>query len=166
MAFPENVEKFCRGLNLYKQLMELNISGCQLSLAASRLVGNYIVFHGKVIKELNVSHCKIAQQGTRYMIDALNRNSTIRYFNFGHNDLSSTLLEYSIKLAAIITRHPNLMHVDLTACSLKREEVLFLGLALSMSKTMLSIHLTGNSLPYYDRIFLRSVIAARVGYRN
>jgi len=57
------------------------------------------------------------------------------------------------------------MHVDLTACSLKREEVLFLGLALSMSKTMLSLHLTGNTLPYYDRIFLRSVIAARVGYR-
>jgi hypothetical protein len=99
------------------------------------------------------------------MIDALNRNSTIRYFNFGYNAMDSTLFEYSIKMGAVITRHPNLMHVDLSCCGMKREEVLFLGLALSMSKTMLSLHLTGNTLPYYDRIFLRSVIAARVGYR-
>jgi len=60
-GFSENVEKYCRGLNLYKQVQELNLSGCQLSLAASRLVGNCIVFHAKFIKELNVSHCKIAQ---------------------------------------------------------------------------------------------------------
>jgi hypothetical protein len=48
---------------------------------------------------------------------------------------------------------------------LKREEMLFIGIALSMSKTMLSLHITGNNLPYYDRIFLRSLIAAKVQYR-
>lgn len=35
-------------------------------------------------------------------------------------------------------------------------------MAMSTSKTFLSLHLTGNELSYYDRIFLRSVIAARV----
>ena len=59
----------------------------------------------------------------------------------------------------------NLMHADLTCTTLCREEVLFIGLALSMSKTMLSLHLSGNTLSYYDRIFLRSLIAARVGFR-
>ena len=68
-------------------------------------------------------------------------------------------------MGAIITRHPNLMHADLTNVGLKREEVIFIGLALSSSKTMLSLHLTANELPYYDRVFLRSLIAARVGYR-
>jgi hypothetical protein len=68
-------------------------------------------------------------------------------------------------MGAIITRHPNLMHADLTNCGLRREEVLFLGLALTMSKTMLSMHISGNTLPYYDRIFLRSLMAARVSYK-
>ena len=95
----------------------------------------------------------------------MNRNTSIRYFNFGGNSLSSTIYEYSIKLGAIITRHPNLMHIDLTATQIKREEIIFIGLALSMSKTMLSLHMTGNMLPYYDRIFLRSLIAAKVGFR-
>jgi hypothetical protein len=73
--------------------------------------------------------------------------------------------EFSIKMGAMITRHPTLMHLNLTATNIQREEVLFIGLALSMSKTMLSLHLSGNELPYYDRIFLRTLIAARVGYR-
>ena len=76
--------------------------------------------------------------------------------------MTSSTYEFAIKLGAIITRHPNLMHIDITSTGLKREEVLFIGLALSMSKTMLSLHLSGNTLPYYDRIFLRSLIAARV----
>ena len=39
---------------------------------------------------------------------------------------------------------------------------MFIVLAMSTSKTFLSLHLTGNELPYYDRVFLRAVVAARV----
>ena len=56
------------------------------------------------------------------------------------------------------------MHLDVTGCALKREEVLFVGLALTMSKTMLGLHISGNELPYYDRIFLRTLMAANVEY--
>ena len=89
----------------------------------------------------------------------------MRYFNFSFNDMQSANFEFSIKMGAIITRHPNLMHCDLTNVGLKREEVIFIGLALSNSKTMLALHLTANDLPYYDRVFPRSLIAARVGFR-
>ena len=30
---------------------------------------------------------------------------------------------------------------------------------------MVSLHLSGQTMPYYERIFLRAVIAARVGYK-
>jgi hypothetical protein len=80
--------------------------------------------------------------------------------------MSSLVYEFSIKIGAVITRHPNLMHVDITKTGLKKEEVLFIGLALTMSKTMLSLHMSANDLPYYDRIFLRSLMAAKVGYGN
>jgi hypothetical protein len=164
-AFSENTDKLVGCLKYSKVLSELNLSGCQLSLKATRIIGNYIVFYGRTIRELNISHCRITNQGTRYIVDALNRNTSIRFFNFAGNNLASSLYEYSIKLGAIITRHPNMMHMDLTATQIKREEILFIGLSLSMSKTMLSVHLTGNALPYYDRIFLRSLIAAKVGFR-
>ena len=39
-------------------------------------------------------------------------------------------------------------------------------MALNWSDTILSLHLTGNKLPYYDRIFLRTILSARVSYKN
>jgi len=102
------------------------------------------------LRDVDIAHCRISYQGTRYIIDALNRNTYIRQFNFAFNDLTSSAYEFSIKLASIITRHPSLMHLDLSKTNLKREEVLFIGLSLSTSKTLLSVH--------------RSTIAARVGF--
>jgi len=58
-----------------------------------------------------------------------------------------------------------MMHIDITNTNLKKEEVIFVGISLSMSKTILALHLTALEITYYDRIFLRSLIAARVGYR-
>jgi hypothetical protein len=79
--------------------------------------------------------------------------------------MKSKTYEFSIKMGAIICRHPNMMHLDLTNVGFQSEEVVFIGLALSMSKTMLAIHLSGNHIPYYSRVMLRTLIAARVDYR-
>ena len=65
----------------------------------------------------------------------------------------------------MITRHPSLTHINIAYTNLKREEMMFIGLSLSTSKTMVSLHLSGNTLPYYERVFLRAVIAARVGFK-
>ena len=164
ISLPNNLESCIKTLEFNKHLTDLNLAGNPFGLKACGMLSTYMIFHGSNLRELNLSHCNTTMQGTRYIIDALNRNTSIRFFNFGFNDLSSSVYEFSIKLGAIMTRHPNLMHLDVTCTSLKREEVLFIGLALTMSKTMLSLHLTGNTLPYYDRIFMRSLMAARVGY--
>ena len=42
---------------------------------------------------------------------------------------------------------------------------MFIALALSTSKTLIAIHMTAGGLPYYERIFLRAVVAARVGFQ-
>lgn len=88
----------------------------------------------------------------------------MRYFNLALNDLKSSAYEYAIKLGSMICRHPNLTHVDLTRVGFKREEVIFLGMACRQSETLQSIHMTANEIPYYDRVFLRAVMAARVDY--
>lgn len=107
---------------------------------------------------------KLSTQGTRYILDGLNRNVGIRNFRFSQNDLSSSIYEFSIKIAKILTRHQSLMHLDLCGTGLKKEEVLFIGMALSTAKSCIALHLTGNNLDYYERIFMRTLVNAKVSY--
>ena len=62
----------------------------------------------------------------------------------------------------MLTRHPTILHADFSSCGWNREETMFVILAMSCSKSFLSLHISNNDMPYYDRIFLRSLIAARV----
>ena len=65
----------------------------------------------------------------------------------------------------MITRHPSLLHLNISNTNLIRAEVLFIGLSLSISKSMLSLHLTAGTLAYYERLFLKAVIHARTGWQ-
>lgn len=76
----------------------------------------------------------------------------------------SSMYEFSIMLAKIITRHRTIMHIDVSCTSLRKEEVLFIGMALKQSKACVSIHLSANNLSYYERMFLRTLVDARVSY--
>lgn len=163
ILYADHIEPLVRVLPSLKTLNVLNIAGCQLTQGSCRLLRDFMIACPS-LRTLDVSHCRINYQSTRYIIDALNRNTCIRTFNFSHNDLTSATFEFSIKVASIITRHSSLMHIDITNTNLKREEILFIGLSIPISKTLLSCHLTAQKLPYYERIFLRAAIAARVGF--
>jgi hypothetical protein len=165
LTHVDTTEAITRALHLQRGLCDLNVSNCAFSLTCCGAMARYIIFHGQHLREVNLSSCRIGHQGTRSIIQALNRNVSIRFFNFSNNDMGSSIYEYSIIFGSIIVRHPNLMHADVSGCGLKREEVVFLGLALTMSKTMLGLHISGNDLPYYDRIFLRALMAARVEWK-
>lgn len=78
--------------------------------------------------------------------------------------MSSSVYEFSINIARILTRHREIMHLDISGTGLKKEEVLFLGMAVSISKSCISLHLSANNLDYYERIFLRTLINAQVSY--
>ena len=163
ITFADHLEPLTRLLPNMRSLTSLNIGGCTMTQAYCRYLSEFIL-KCPVLHTLDLAHCRISYQGSRYVIDALNRNNSIRTFNFSHNDMTSATYEFSIKIASIITRHKSLMHLDITNTNLKREELLFIGLSLTMSKTLLSCHLTAQKLPYYERIYLRASIAARVGF--
>lgn len=78
--------------------------------------------------------------------------------------MSSSVYEFSIKIAKILTRHQEIMHINLSATGLKKEEVLFIGMAISISSSCISIHLSANNIDYYERIFLRTLVNAKVAY--
>ena len=164
VTFSDHLEPLARCTPSLRNLEALNVAGCGLSQKACATIAR-LVLSSRTLLELDVSHCKISFQGTRYIIDALNRNLCVRNFNFSHNDLQSETFEFSIKVASMITRHPSLAHLNIAHTNLKREEMVFIGLSLSTSKVLVSLHLSGATLPYYERVFLRSVIAARVGFK-
>ena len=163
MTNSDHSELIVRCLPLQRALNVINIAGVSLNLRACGVLSNLIIY-SMAIRELDISHCKMSWQSTRYIIDAMNRNLCVRYINFSYNDLSSECYEFAIKIASMVTRHPTLMHMNVSHTNLKREEVLFISIALSTSKTILSLHITAQDLPYYERIFLRAVIAARCGF--
>ena len=164
ILYADHIDPLVRVFPKMSSLALLNIAGCSLTQSSCREISKFMMTC-PTIRSLDVSHCRISYQGSRYFIEALNRNQSIRNFNFSHNDLTSSKFEFSILIAAIITRHPSLQHIDITNTNLKREEIMFVGLSLPISKTMLSVHLTAQKLPYYERIFLRAAIAARVGFQ-
>jgi len=41
------------------------------------------------------------------------------------------------------------MHLDITGTGLKTEEILFIGMAMSTSKSVIAVHMTANNLDYY-----------------
>mmetsp|Transcript_25236 Transcript_25236/g.39059 ORF Transcript_25236/g.39059 Transcript_25236/m.39059 type:complete len:87 (-) Transcript_25236:3207-3467(-) len=78
--------------------------------------------------------------------------------------MSSKIYEFSVKLAKILTRHQHLMHLDISGTGLRKEEVLFISMAVSSSKSCIALHLSANNLDYYERIFLRTLVNAKVAY--
>ena len=141
IVYTDHIEPLIRQLPRLKTLKLLNIAGCTMTHAMCRDLASFMQSCW-TLGVLDVSHCRINYQGSRYLIDALNRNTTIRNFNFSHNDLTSSTYEFSVKVASLITRHPSLQHLDISNTSLRREEVMFIGLSLPVSKTLLSVHLT------------------------
>jgi len=61
--------------DMYKlgNLHSLDFSNIPISIQAAKNIGHYMVF-SKKLRFLDVSGCKLAYQGTRYLVDGLNRN--------------------------------------------------------------------------------------------
>ena len=56
------------------------------------------------------------------------------------------------------------MHLDVSGTGMKKEEILFIGMAIKHATALVSIHLSANNLDYYERIFLRTLVGARTVY--
>lgn len=147
----------------WQNLQSLNLSDIPLSVNVCRSLSSLLILSHN-LKDLNLASCKISYQGTRYILDGLNRNESVSYFNFSFNDLQSSMYEFSIKLAKIVSRHVKIMHINVTCTGLKKEEVIFLGFALAPSKSLVAIHMSANDLDYYERVFIRTCINAKVLY--
>ena len=113
VAVPDHMDLITYKNQEYLKLKELNFSGCPLSAPSCKNIGQFLIYSG-VLEVLNISSCKLQLQQTRSIIDGLNRNNTLQYFNFSSNFMSSKTYEFSIKMAKILNRHRKLCHVDIS----------------------------------------------------
>jgi Ran GTPase-activating protein (RanGAP) involved in mRNA processing and transport len=90
-----------------------------ISAAGCKLIGQILVCQ-KAMRTLNLESCNINGQGTRNILDGLNRNCGLQNFNFAYNNMGSEVYEFSIKMAKILSRHLEIMHLDLSATGLKK----------------------------------------------
>ena len=88
ISFADHLEPLTRSLPSLNNLEVLSVAGCVLTQKACSTLAKLII-SSKTLLDLDVAHCNISFQGTRNIIDALNRNVRIRNFNFSHNDLQS-----------------------------------------------------------------------------
>ena len=47
--------------------------------------------------------------------------------------MASKYYEHSVKMASVLARHCTLMHADLSAVNITKEEVIFIGMSLPQS---------------------------------
>ena len=126
-------------------LSSLDLSNLTLSLTCCKNLGQFLIT-SNAIKVLDLQSCQPGQSGTRFIMDGLNRNTGLQYLNYSCNDLSSKIHEFAIKLANIVVKHNEMMHMDLSNTWLSREEVIFIGMALPMSVSLIGVHLSANGL--------------------
>lgn len=144
-------------------LRELCLSNIPLAGSQCRHIGD-ILTNADNLKQLELQACKISGAGMRFILDGLNRNVGLQFVNLSHNSLVSKIYEFAIKLAKVVCSHEDMVHVDLTNTGLRPEEVIFIGMTLPLSKSCMGIHLSANRLGYYERVFLRTLIDAKVQY--
>lgn len=114
-----------------------------------------ILTNSKDLRELYLDSSHPPSSGVRYIFDGLLRNQGLQIFNFAHNSIFSQHYEFSVKIAKTLTRHEELMHLDLTDCNISKEEIIFIGMTLPLARSLIAIHLSANGLSYKDRLFLR-----------
>ena len=100
------------------QIERLDLSGIVLTPDCCSNVGQ-LVRDSSTIKALNLQYCKISNQGFRSILKGLDKNTTMQDVNFSYNNMHSGSYEFSSLMGKIISRHPSLMHVDLTCANLK-----------------------------------------------
>jgi Ran GTPase-activating protein (RanGAP) involved in mRNA processing and transport len=77
IASSDHMEHICKNLEYAKQLITINFSGNNFSVNTCRIMGNFMTASYS-LRDVDIAHCRISYQGTRYIIDALNRNTYIR----------------------------------------------------------------------------------------
>ena len=144
-------------------LHHIDLSNTIMNFLACKMLGNLIKISHR-LQNLNLSNCALRGTSAREIVNALLFNQSLKFLNLSVNSLASKDYELGSKLARVIQVHQSLVHLDLTSVQIKREEAMYIAKCLKDSSNIVCCHLTGNSIDYYSRLYLRSHLNAIVQY--
>lgn len=154
----------CEALAGYKHLTDLKLNNFKINEEAAKSLAKALQSNFS-LKSLDLSWNEIAAKEYEELMNGLKQSKTVSYVTLANSPLLQRQQATSITLQGteglggaepldvsgivnalheFIRRNRSLLHLDLSFMSLKKDEVLWIGQACSKSRTLLSIHLTGN----------------------
>ena len=107
-----------------------------------------LIHRSRSIVYLDLSKCRLRGSLLEKLLDSLMGNCALQNLNLSGNSFHSADYVLASKMGRLVAGHPRLLHLDLSDCGLRREEVIYVAWSLRDSPNMMSLHLTGNVLPH------------------
>lgn len=127
-----------------KTLKKLILSELGLSNPFMSKLCSYIKRSG--VTELDLSWNQISQESSLKFFKTLKFNSRLTILDYSWNNLGSEEGDACFILNQAIMKHPALIHLNLSYTQLSDTNFMSLSPGLQLSKTLVSVHFTGNNL--------------------
>ncbi|CAG9314269.1 unnamed protein product [Blepharisma stoltei] len=150
---PMNVVEALKALPLSRTLRKLYISDLGLNNLAMDQVCR--VLRKNILTELDLSWNQISSESTKKFLAYLRKNRSLKFLDYSWNNLSSPDSELSIYISQIFSRHPGLLHLNISHTKITDTDAGIIINGLKQSNTLIGLHLTGNKI---SRKMLNSMI--------
>lgn len=163
----EHVDKLCQRLGRYKQLSQLQLQNLKLGQAAIEGLCSALDTNLS-LQILNLAWNTVNSKDLLILARKLRTNRVLSQVNLKNIAVSKSCShEISEHLHVFIRKNSCLLHLDLSYMYMNSEEILHIMLAASKSRTLLSVHLSGNQVDSQDfRVRLRRLLRPRKRLKN
>ena len=163
----DQIDKLCQRLGRYKHLSQLQLQN--LKLGQSAVEGLCSALDTNLsLQILNLAWNTINSKDLLVLARKLRTNKVLSQVNLKNIAVSKSCShEIAEHLHVFIRKNSCLLHLDISYMYMNSEEVLHIMLACSKSRTLLSIHLSGNQVDSQDfRVKLRRMLRPRKRIKN
>lgn len=136
--------------SIFKKSLELDISLNFLGSLSCIHIADKI--NSSSIESLNLSSCSIADSGTSYLFEILERNNTLKNLKIGDNyKYYSSDYEYYGDILRSIKINTSIESLDIGRCKLKLDEIMYN--VLKINKTLKKLNVSYNHEDYFINIY-------------
>ncbi|XP_065894714.1 uncharacterized protein [Dysidea avara] len=131
-----------RSLRSVTSLKYCNLSGNYITDKCATELAS-IMANNSLLSHLNLSNCKLQENGLFFIVDTLKKILTLTYLDLSSNRIND---ESAVLLSNVIDMNNNLSHVDLSRCMLKEKGLIKVSRSLSKLVFLKYIDLSFNEI--------------------
>ena len=155
------MDDFIENLKENWSLKKLILSHCGINNFSAKGIWK-ILAENVNLQELDLSWNNILPKTLNEIMDELDANKTLRYLNLSWNQIKGSNKEINkqiiAKLSNFIKENRSLLHIELWSMNLQGQDLKKISKVLSMSSSLLGIHLSGNPMNEKQIKYLRKCL--------